>query len=29
VFKADTLNVGLLGKNQAAAQRAADRAGYK
>jgi iron(III) transport system substrate-binding protein len=28
-FKADTLNVGLLGKNQAAAQRAADRAGYK
>jgi iron(III) transport system substrate-binding protein len=28
-FKADTLNVGLLGRNQAAAQRAADRAGYK
>jgi len=28
-FKADTLNVALLGRNQAAAQKASDRAGYK
>jgi len=28
-FKADSINVGLLGKNQPAAQRIADRAGFK
>ena len=28
-FKADTLNVGELGKNQPAAQKVADRAGWK
>jgi iron(III) transport system substrate-binding protein len=28
-FKADTLNIAALGKNQALAQRIFDRAGYK
>ena len=28
-FKADSINVGLLGRNQPAAQRIADRAGYR
>jgi iron(III) transport system substrate-binding protein len=28
-FKADAINVGVLGKNQPVVQRMADRAGYK